>query len=316
MRVAFVYLLLLVCKPASVDYHRVELPGFSVEVPTTLVYRGDLRADYPTGAVKDKQRTPPFVVGVSWSTGALSTLDELDGYGKLMAQGIGARGEVRVVSREAATVGDAAAVRLEVAIKSMPMLFVEIICGKRKIQITGTKPEAERVIESLRCTPIAELEATPGTTELVGFDAPAEAVTGWSRGEAEPGQLAITNGTTVAVFAPTPDATGVTPDAFERLLPGIMEVAGIGWVGKGRERGTGPEGAREVWYGKMKIDGDDLPGAVTMWPCTGRSGGIMAIVVHPTEVARSAALEVVMKARCARPDDPPLALPTTPAEDP
>lgn len=309
---------LIGCKPGKIDFHRVDLPGFSLELPTELVYRGDPRADYAVGAVKAERRSrPPYVVHVTWEAGPLSTPDELAAYGRLSVDAIGDPANTVAPSPvESFQVGEHPAVRMSLLLRGSPMVLVEIACGQRAVRIAAWTPRGgavivDRALASFRCTPVAELEAADAVADPVGFDGVDTLLRGWMKVEAEPGQLAITDGSMIALFQKTPGSAPLPVDAIDRMLPGMMKLGGAGWQARGREHKQGPHGGRDVFSGVMTADGEAYDAVVSLWPCS--SNGVLAMVLHDGQ-GRDAALDMLLAARCPRPGDARLELPPAPVE--
>lgn len=310
----------IACESKKVSFHRLELPGFTVEVPRTLTFGGDLREDYAAGSIKAQSRKPPYVAGVSWQTGELSTVDELRQLAAVIASGIDA-GKMTIapgIARRTEVAGQAA-VEIDITFGGAPMTLLEVECGVRTVQLMawsmkGSREIAERMRATFRCAPVAELEVAGGTGAPVGFDRPDDTLAGWARMPSDVGQLALTDEASVVMFTRVADVRAVTPDALDRMIVGMMAIGDVEWKPEGRERRDGPHGARELWRGVMTSEGESLPAVFTLWPCDGL-GGNMAIAMIFDEDRRAAALDLVMAARCPRPDDAPLAVPAAPDDD-
>ncbi len=74
-RAALLVLVVAGCRGDGIEYHRVEFPGFSLEVPTILTYGKDQVTQYRAGRVE--ARDGSRLVMLTWRAGAISTVEDM-----------------------------------------------------------------------------------------------------------------------------------------------------------------------------------------------------------------------------------------------
>lgn len=308
----------------ALAYERVELPGFSIELPKSpnmgpIVTASD-RERYPAGQIKRGQvREPVHVAALSWQPGVLSTQEELTDMIKIMATAMASKPVTpRITSpARADTVAGKPAMRIGVTIEPLELELVEVTCGGRAIQImVGARapgPIIERMLRTFDCHPDPAREPELATDRApVAFDE----LTGWSA-MANPEAFTIINGTTVAVFSVTSDAHQVEKLGFVKVVGAMIETMFGAWTLDTSERPTRHGRTRDLVFGDAVDDGEAIRIAAGLWPCP-VGPAVIGLVMQASDGDRAqfreTAIDVLMRARCLNPGETPPALAPAPTE--
>lgn len=299
---------------SRIEYHRVELPGFSLELPKPAAFTGDLKAQYRTGQVE--ARFGLKFVAVNWQVGEIATLEELPSIAKVMAAAIpdGARMTSQPARLE--MINGHKATWLDAKIESIDVTFVDIECGKRSVMIgVGAATDFEairsRILKSFTCKPVEADEKAIASAVPIGVD-DASVLREWF---AVPNDDAFTisNGELLAVFTEIPH-TAIDGKMLERVLPTLFAAYGGTWASARREKRAAVGGEREVHFGTMTMDGEPMPTALALWPCGGGGDMLMGMVMRMDGIDLEPGATFLTKVRCSQPGDPPLPLSPTPPE--
>jgi hypothetical protein len=324
-RAALGFLLLAGCEkegsPGRTDqpWDRVELPGFSVEMPPGTDMSGpNAGTSYQAGTVK-RARTgePVHITAASWQVGALSTDEELEALGTAAAAALApATGKPTIItSKRREAINGQPAARLTMEMEPFEMELIEVTCGGRAIQLmvaaVEATPLADRMVRSIDCHPDPVREKELSTDRApVGFDG----LTGWYK-TPEPAAFTITDGTTLALFQTIPSSDVLKGDTFERAMGSLMQSFLGSWTAGGSDRPSRHGNTRQVVYGRSSSEGEPIDVAATLWAC---AGGITTVgmVIHPTSVPRETAIDVLFRARCLAEGEAPPTLPPPPPDMP
>lgn len=302
-RLALAVAVLASCNPRPTELHRLELPGFSVEVPPYVKAGKDLRYnDDEVDAESGIQR-----VTILWHAGKPLPPDQLEPViGKAMDEAM----EDEVIEWDparAVTIGGQKASRLDGGFDGISAVtIVDIACGDRSIMFSlvglGIRNFRERLLESFLCKPDPAEEAKLASAAPVGSDDPA-AFEGFRHVDDNRANFTITNDVLTAVF----ELEHATTDAIENLQDTIDFTYGMS------ARFT-PEGkpetrdGRTFYRGAIAIDKDTTQWAVGAVLRCNPESAVISIVGVDKPGDRAAAIEWLGKLRCAKPSDPPLAI--------
>jgi hypothetical protein len=313
-RAALVLLLVAGCGE-RVEYHRVEFPGFSFEVPTAVTYGEDRTTEYRAGDVE--ARGSSWLVKLEWHPGAITSVEEMPQLARAFRVGIPESVESEVGPARAIRVGGQDATQVDILIATSPTSIIEIACGRRTVMVSITTRGAiqamrDRILGSFDCQPIAELESKLGAgASPFGIDDPA-LLASWYRVDDED-EFMISNGELMVHASQRP---GIM-ERFGDYLPAIFSATGGSWTSGRSETRPNPAGERTFYHGRMVMEGDakDAMNAVaTAWRCSGRSDAVLVFAFSPSGSDLAPAIDLIAKLRCAKIDDPPLLLAPAPPE--
>lgn len=302
------------CKPKELRYEHVVLPGFSLDLPRSPDRTGlgavESRTLYAAGSIKRGQsRDPMHLVAISWQPGLLSTEEEIVDLVEIMAKSMS---EMPVQARVAGkprldTIGDQRAIRVGFTIDRMQLELVEVVCGARAIQIVAgaadPAPILERMLGSFRCAPdpAREAELDPDRSP-VGFNG----LTGWERMDMEGAGFGISDGTTLAFFAPVADMRAVDRLGFDKILASMLEVSFGAWRPADTLHAVRHGVSRDIAFGRTTSDGQEAFLGATIWKCP-HGPAIFAFALdlgaESEAAARDAAVDVLTRARCLDPGE-------------
>jgi hypothetical protein len=314
------------CKKKPIEFHRIELPGFSVEVPTFV--KAPAKPEYRVGDV-ERQKFPgkvqvPTMVAISWQPGGILAADEMPATVKILMDQYAPEAKKTYGPIRTTTVGGQRSAQIDAKLDSVDALFADIECGKRSIMLTiATVDDFElvrdRMLKSFICKPIDAEEARLDSQFSVGAD-DLKIFEGWRYTDEDRSVLNITNGNMVDVFTETPKPDSVDLDGLRGAVPKLFSAFGATFTPDvdGRETRTIPGGERRVYErGKLLADGESMPAVISLWACPERRRAVIALVMVMPDVATSTAIDFVSQVRCAKPGDPPLPIgPYVPEEKP
>jgi hypothetical protein len=300
---------LLACKrDTATAFERIELPGFSIELPAGKTRSGEgERSQYASGQIKRAhEKRPIYVVGVSWQPGASSTPEDLEA----MATAVGAvladkgGGAPQVVDRKQLTIQGRPAGGITVKAGKIQVQLVEVTCGGRALQlVVGAVDPAslvERMTGSLACHPDPDSEGRLGTDRSpVGFDG----LSGWNRLD-NPDSFAISDGEVIAMFSAVPDTSALSGGGADKVIDHMMRAILGDWTRSGEDRLTGHGRTRQVFYGQAMIEGELAHIAVSIWTCPD-APGVVGLVIHEPGKPRAEVADILLRARCLGPGEEP-----------
>ena len=302
-------LLLAACKPRPEAYHRVELPGFSLEAPDVLVAKPGLayREDDLDG---ERGLT---AVSLSWSVGELSEPDDFGERVNLVVEALAKGEKVEMMRARKTKVGGQDAVRIDGKVSILHITIVDIACGTRTItiQVTGTSIEdlRDRVLASFSCKPDPAQESKTAVAPVPVSIDDRSVLAGFRYSDDDRTMLSITNDKLLVVFH---GITGLSdePELMRTLLPKLLESAGEYLPDSAlRETRKGPKGIERVYQGGwLTIDGERHLVFSSVWTCDEKNSVVAYVVVLDKAVERGPTIDGLNKFRCAEPDDAPLAI--------
>ena len=300
-RLAVSVAVLVACNPRPAELHRLELPGFSVDVPAYVKAGPDLRySDDEVDGESGLQR-----VTILWNAGKPLPPDRLQPViGSAMDEAM----EDEVIEWDparAVTVGGQKASRLDGGFDGVSAVtIVDLACGDRSIMFSlvglGIRGFREKLLESFVCKPVAAEEARLATAAPIGSDDPA-AFEGFRHLDDNRANFTITRDGLTAAF----ELEHATTDALEHLQDTISFTYGMA------ARFT-PEGkpetrdGRTFYRGAVAVDRETTQWAVGAVLRCNPETAVFAIVGVETAGDRAPAIEWLKKLRCAQPSDPPL----------
>ena len=302
-------LLFAACKPRPEAYHRLELPGFSLETPDFvqtkpgLAYRED-DLDGERGLT---------AVSISWSVGELSEPNEFGERVNLVIEALAKGEKVQMMPARKAKVGGQDAVRVDGKVNILDITIVDIACGTRTItmQITGTSIEdlRERVLASFSCKPDPKQESQTAVAPVpVGLD-DRSVLAGFRYTDDDRTMLSITNDKLLVVFH---GVTGISdePELMRTLLPQLLKSAGEYRPDAARrETRKGPKGIERTYQGGwLEIDGESHLVISSIWTCDEKNSVVAYAVVLDKAIQQGPTIDGLNKFRCAEPNDAPLAI--------
>jgi len=299
-RRALVLLLVLGCK-RSTELKRVELPGFSLELPASVHYTGDGKTDYRAGTVRDVG--DGLVVFVGWQFGEIASVDEMPVAVRAIVEAVPALARIELAQARSVEIGGQKATRIDSKIEDVAVTFADITCGKRSVMLgfgaaRDFEATRDRILASFQCHPAAADEALAEAAPI-GVDDPA-VLAGWSR-VANEDAFAMTNGRLAVVAVGAPSGGSVT-GVLHRMIPTLFASIGAKWQERGRET----HGGREYFRGTMTADGEETPGVIAAWPCGDGGDDALIVLALAPEDALDDAIAFIGKLRCARATDAPL----------
>lgn len=292
----------------GVEYHKVALPGFAVELPTHV--KPDPSAAYVEGQIQSKFGYR--VVLVSWQLGAIDDVEKLPTTVRSIVDQFATGKRLELEPATAIQIGGQAATRVDGKFADVRFSFADVTCGARSVLlgVSGLRDfeqMRDRMFASFTCTPIpadekelvALAKAAIGSVPI-GIDDPA-VLAGWRRVDDDPVTLTISNGKTVAMFAAIPTAEAGDGKANVAKL-----VAGGVFTPTGTVTSGTPTSMFEVERGTLVSEGETSMAAVTKWSCDDRT--VVAVTMSAAAPDRDAAIKWLGKLRCGKPDDAPLPL--------
>jgi hypothetical protein len=303
---------LIACRDNSVSYHRVEFPGFTLELPTSVTWSGDTSADYREG--QTNTTTVDQVVFISWQTGTPTSVEDMPVLVRTMAAVVPGLESATMKPAHAVSYDGQPAAEMDVTSRNVDMTFADITCGARSVLVgIGASHDfaalRSRVLGSYRCHPIAAEDKAIASAAPIGVDDPAALATYW-RMSNDP--FTLTNGTSILVAVSIPSPTGVDAKTLQQVIPSMFKGFGGGWDnGESFDRVVAGQ-HRTFQQGTMTIDGEKMAGVLALWTCTGGKTAVFALGLEQDAAAMPAAIDRIAKLRCARRTDPPLQLATAP----
>jgi hypothetical protein len=302
-RALVLFLFLLGCK-RSVELRRIQLPGFSLELPSSMHYTGDGKTDYRSGQLHDIGDR--YVVFVAWQPGEAATVEEMPIAVKAVGEVVPQLARMSMSPARSYVIGSQQATRLDTSYEGVAITFIDISCGKRSVMVAfGAEREFEqtrdRILDSFQCHPNAAEDTAIAAAVPIGVDDPS-LVANWFRVKNDDA-FAMSDGQLILVAVSVPNAGDMT-GMVDKIIPTMFDAAGAKWLGGKREQ----HGAREFQRGVMEADGERTAGVISIWRCDGTNDALMVLALAPDEDAVTTAIDFVGKLRCARRDDPPLPL--------
>lgn len=295
------------CKK-GIEYHRVEFPGFALDVPQGMDYRNDPATEYRAGEARWKDGSR--LVIVSWQVGGRAPPEKMPDLVRGMPIGSPNAPELETEPATAVIVNGNQATRTDGRTESMSLSVVDIDCGKRSIMVVmGALRDLdalrERVLGSFECRPIADQEQPIGASAApFGVDDPA-LLTGWKRSEND-ALFMMSNGPTILMALQVPRSDEAAPLLLDKATAELMTMTGAEWTSGQTETRQTKWGERTFRRGRVKIDQQVVAGVVTFWSCEGRSDAVLAMAFVPTDGDLGTAIDFISGLRCANPGDPPI----------
>ncbi len=290
----------------KLDFHQVELPGFSFEAPTWMAVPKD--AQYRAGQIEARKGTRMVVV--TWQAGGIMTPEEMPGAIGVAIEQV-ARGEqISLGPARTVTVGGQQATQLDATSGSVKVTYVDIVCGKRSVMIgviavSKFETMRDRILGSFRCDPDPGRDAEIGDVVPIGSDDPAT-LAGWHFTDADREVFAITNDELVAVFGETAVVEDVGIDKLRTMMPAFLGAGGATFTPAdgGRETRALADGSRRIFeFGDLTTDGERMSAVTTLWECDDHVRLVFGLVVLPDAARRGAAVDWLARLRCSRPGD-------------
>ncbi len=303
-RYVVVLLVALVACKKKLDFQRTQLPGFSLELPSSVHYKGDLQADYRQGKVSDVgDRT---IVFVTWQPGEIISPEELPMAIKALGDAMPILKQLTLAPAQSVEVNGQKATRLQAKIEGVDLVFVDVTCGARSVLIglgaaEGFEVLRDRVLGSFHCQADAGEDAALANAAPIGID-DASLLAGWTRVPNDDA-FAMTNGKQIVLAVGVPNG-GTMSGLVDKMIPVMFQAAGATWQESGRET----RGGRELQKGVMISDGDQTPGVIVTWTCDNHEDALLVLGLGPDEAAVSEVGDLIVKLRCARRGEPPLPL--------
>lgn len=302
-------------KVPPLTYHRVALPGFSVQAPTQMNYQADLVATYRSGKVEWKDRSRQILV--SWRRGVALTPEDVPAIVKAIGGLAPASAGQFVAESGAATASGLAGFQVTLKNATYRIQFFEAPCGKRVVTVAVAARATEmpalwdKLTSSIICAPQAEQEAKLDTSAPISPDAP-ELLAGWER-MADDSAFIISHDERVIVAEELANFEGVKAPIAQSMLQTIVSQFAGTWVPGRSEAKSGPFGRRELMFGALTIDEAEFHAVVSIFRCDGQNTGLLLLVMGEKDASTDASTEAALaelstKIRCAMPGDPPLRL--------
>jgi hypothetical protein len=293
------------------EFHKVEFPGFSLEVPTNLTYGTDLVVEYR--AAQRQAIVGGRVVLVGWQPGPRATVAEMPALVQAISAALPGSDMLESEPATEIAVGDRTATRLVARNDKMTLTFIDIECGKRSVILclggSGDVDELlDRMVGSFDCHPIPAQDDAIGTTAApFGVDDP-KVLAGWHAIDND-GTFTIANGELNVIALQIGHVGDEAAKALPKILPPLFEAIGARWTVERSDTRRG----RVYEHGKVIANGEaPADGIVTLWNCPGRDDGVVGLALAPAGTDMTLAIELLGNLRCARPDDPPLPLAPAP----
>ena len=295
----------------EIEYVRLTLPGFSLELPNVgrapswehLSYRG---GDIVIGEAA-------LNAGVSWRVGQPATTKDMPREIATWVNAGPSPAQIGFRDARALVVAGHQATELPLTLNGITATFVEIECGTRSVLIGLTAGDRldeirQHVLDSFQCHPDATEERTIATTPPFAIDDPA-LLAGWWRTRDER-MFAITDGKrTLKVVEAATEVIDET--TFVTLVPALFKdvIGRDTWVGEATEERIIAGERRMFQRGTARLHGDNIGvGVLSMSPCRGRRGALVALAIVHDASELDGATELLGHVHCARPGDPPLSL--------
>lgn len=317
-RAALLLLAVAGCRGDRIEYHRVELPGFSLEVPAFVNYGKDPATEYRAGEVEGKSSS--HLVVLTWRLGPNTPLEEMPTMARALRAGIPESKTLQTEPARALQINGNNATQIEARLDTAQMSYTEITCGKRAVIVyvvartISVRAMRDRILNSFACRPIATQEAAiDGAAAPFGIDDPA-LLAGWHRVN-NSDEFTMSNGKLVVFVSQRPRMEEVVKE-LDRFLPAIMGASGSSWTKGKVETRPSQGGERTFHHGQMSTAGEMVDGIVTVWHCPERTDSVMALAFSKPGGKLEPAIDLLTKLRCARPDDPPLPLAPEPKQAP
>lgn len=301
------------CKERGLEFSRIELPGFSIEVPTFVkapvgpeYHRGELqRHKFPGVAV-------PTMIGLTWQAGEILTNEEMPAMAKVVIDSFAGSLKTTYGATTSVTVGGQKATRLDASLDKVSMSFVDITCGKRSVMLSlaaldNFQAIRDRMLDSFVCKPIEAEEAKLGSKFPVGADDPT-VFEGWRFGDEDRSVMTITNDELVVVFVETPKPDNVSLEQLRSLVPKLLDAAGTTFTPSNdppETRNLGSE-RRIFERGTLTAEGETSAAVTSIWMCPDGARTVIALAVVSEGIATKAAVDFISKVRCAKAKDAPL----------
>lgn len=299
---AWVVVLALVACKKDITYEKSSLPGFSLELPSSVRYHGDPKTGYATGKISDV--TDRWLVFVTWQVGSIVTPEEMPMAVDAIRPALPILTHMTVAPAQAVEISGQKATRLATKVEDIDVEFDDVTCGARSILIgLGARADfhafRDRVLGSFRCQPDPALEATLADAAPIGVDDP-QLLAGWKR-LANDDAFAMTNGKLVVLAVAVPNGGKLT-SLVDKMIPSLFQSAGATWQETGREHRAG----RELQRGTMTADGDQTPGVIATSTCDNGEDALLVLALASDDAGIAEVSDLIVKLRCARPGDPPL----------
>lgn len=289
---------------APSEFRRLELPGFSIDVPTGLGVGDGAITEYRTGEVTMQGSGRGFKM--SWNVGRVVFGDQLTGLmrARLAAELQGHRYELR--DPQTMIAGPHLASVLEYTVDDQEAAWMNIDCGKRvvELQINGPQLAALRdhILDSFDCHPVAAAELALDRCPF-GIDKP-DLLSDWYQIPHDEG-LVLTNDVFVLTFQLVA-GTDILAAEFYTSLPDRMKgMLGVTWSSTRLEKRWSRDGERILQHGTVEALGERRPGLVVAWRCGDQAvfGFALPLIAVPD---LDSVVDLIMVLRCARPGDPQL----------
>jgi len=264
--------------PEPGSYHRVELPGMSLELPT------DTR---PTGTYSEGQLTSfyPMQIDVSWTPGGMPDADLRRAAATRMAK-LGAE----ITDDRELEIGGRPGRQLTIALAGVPSATaIFTTCGGRTVAIaiggSGLDVVTARAIASFRCAPDPAKIVPPHSDVVV------DALPGWSQVPVSGLVLADGHGLRAVAYANAPQDDEAT--VADVILRGA------------RDSGAHLDGEPATRGDKVVFTGTDKTGsriAILAWRCDARIAQVIAIAEGDARLERG--IELAATGRCIAASDP------------
>lgn len=288
------------------EFRRLELPGFSIDVPAGLGVGGGNITDYRAGEIKMQGSGQAFEV--IWGVGRVYLGDQLTEMvrARVAAEFPGHRYELRAPQTTIA--GPHLASVLEFTVDDREVAWVSIDCGKRAVTLHISGPQLvalrDHILDSFDCHPVAATELALDRSPI-GVDEP-DLLSDWHQIPNDKGLL-LTNDVFALVFQLAPGSDMLTAE-FRNSLPGLIKaLTGGVWSNTRLEKRWTRDGERIFQHGTIEALGERRPGLFVAWRCGDQSTFGLAVPLIAVSDLDSV-VELIMKLRCARPGDPSLHL--------
>jgi len=293
------------------EFRRLELPGFSLDVPVGLSVGTGNITEYRTGDISMQGSDRLFEV--QWSV--LRFGDDLVDLMRAQMPALVAGRRYELREPRAMTAGTQRASVIEATVEDREIALATVECGKRVvflqiIQTSGPELAAVRdhALASFDCHPPAPAERALDV-RVIGVDDPA-LLRDWYQVPREDG-LELTNGVVTMIFQRLTVKNALTGESRASLADLLKALPGLSWSSTRVEKRWTRDGERTFHYGSIESDGARVPGLLVTWQCGDQL--TFGVAVPDLGVSNLDAIAaMIMKLRCARPDDPPLHLRQTP----
>lgn len=303
------------------EFRRLELPGFSIDVPTGLGVGVGNITDYNAGDVRMQGSGRWFEV--SWHVGVIFLGDRLaeivrgsvaasQGRFAEMVRGYAATSQDhRYELREPQTTiaGPHLAGVVEFTIDDQEFAWANIECGRRAVMLIIGGPQVmalrHHILDSFDCHPVAVTELALYDDAPIGVDEP-DLLADWHR--IDDRLFMLSNDVFELMFHVVAGRDFRDAESRNALMDVINKFSGLTWSNTRLEKRWARDGGERIFqHGTIEISGKRRPGLLTAWQCGDQS--LFGIVVPLIAVSDlSSVMDLIMKLHCARPGDPPLHL--------